>query len=77
MAFEQKFMDLVIKNATENAQSGRGGPFAALIVKNGKILGEGSNSVTQLHDPTAHAEVQAIRAAWAILGHCPSVWTEA
>jgi tRNA(Arg) A34 adenosine deaminase TadA len=42
---------------------GRGGPFAALVVKNGAIVSEGTNLVTSENDPTAHAEVVAIRAA--------------
>ncbi len=54
--------------AIENVQSGCGGPFAALIVKDGRIVGEGSNRVTSSKDPTAHAEVVAIRAACAALG---------
>src|SRR6202042_2200257 len=48
---------------------GRGGPFAALVVKDGRIMGEGVNSVTSSNDPTAHAEVVAIRAA------CSAIWT--
>jgi len=44
-------------------KSGKGGPFGAVIVKNGKIIGEGFNQVTSTNDPTAHAEVQAIRKA--------------
>ena len=54
--------------ATENVVSGAGGPFAALIVRDGKIVGEGVNSVTATCDPTAHAEVNAIRAAAKALG---------
>ncbi len=49
--------------ATENVARGKGGPFAALVVRDGKIVGEGVNSVTASNDPTAHAEVNAIRAA--------------
>lgn len=44
-------------------QSNQGGPFGAVIVKNGKIIGEGWNKVTSSNDPTAHAEVTAIREA--------------
>lgn len=45
----------------------KGGPFGAVIVKNGEIIGEGHNEVTSSHDPTAHAEVVAIRRACANL----------
>ncbi len=44
-------------------QSGVGGPFGAVVVRNGSIVGEGSNTVTSSNDPTAHAEVEAIRDA--------------
>src|SRR5208337_5581157 len=47
---------------------GKGGPFAAVIVRDGRIVGEGANSVTATNDPTAHAEVNAIRAAAKALG---------
>jgi guanine deaminase len=50
--------------AAESAASG-GGPFGALVVRDGKILATGANGVTSQNDPTAHAEVQAIRAACA------------
>ncbi|MGD0830166.1 MAG: nucleoside deaminase [Terracidiphilus sp.] len=49
--------------ATENVVSGAGGPFGAVIVREGKIIAEGVNTVTASNDPTAHAEVNAIRAA--------------
>jgi guanine deaminase len=62
------FMKRAIELAIENVQSGRGGPFAALVVKNGRIVGEGANCVTSSNDPTAHAEIVAIRAACAALG---------
>jgi guanine deaminase len=54
--------------AVESAGSGNGGPFAALVVKDGEIMGRGRNEVTGNHDPTAHAEVQAIREACRTLG---------
>src|SRR5271156_5026477 len=56
-------MARAIELAIENVRSGRGGPFAALVVKDGRIVGEGANGVTLSNDPTAHAEVVAIRAA--------------
>lgn len=52
-----------IRLATENAASGRGGPFAAIVVRDGEIVSRGVNSVTATNDPTAHAEVVAIRRA--------------
>ena len=59
----QDLMRRAIVLATENAVSGKGGPFGALVVRNGTILGEGTNTVTAANDPTAHAEMNAIRAA--------------
>ncbi len=58
-AFLQRAIDL----AVENVQSGRGGPFGAVIARDGRIIAEGVNLVTAVNDPTAHAEVMAIRAA--------------
>jgi tRNA(Arg) A34 adenosine deaminase TadA len=63
-----EFLRRAISLATENVVSGRGGPFAAVIVRDGKIVGEGVNTVTASHDPTAHGEVNAIRAASRALG---------
>jgi len=65
---ENSFMARAIELAIENARSGRGGPFGALVVKDGAILAEGTNRVTSANDPTAHAEIVAIRAACAKLG---------
>lgn len=62
-----KFLLRAIELATENVTSAHGGPFGAVIVRDGKIVGEGRNSVTAANDPTAHAEVNAIRAACAAL----------
>jgi tRNA(Arg) A34 adenosine deaminase TadA len=61
-------MARAIELSIEGVQSGRGGPFGAVIVKDGEILGEGVNQVTSTKDPTAHAEILAIRAACAKLG---------
>jgi guanine deaminase len=58
-----QFMARAIALAIENVRSGVGGPFAAVIVKDGAIVAEGSNRVTSTNDPTAHAEVVAIREA--------------
>jgi tRNA(Arg) A34 adenosine deaminase TadA len=57
------FLRRAIHLATDNVLSGAGGPFGALIVRDGHILAEAANTVTASNDPTAHAEVNAIRAA--------------
>jgi tRNA(Arg) A34 adenosine deaminase TadA len=62
------FMRRAIALAIENVCSGRGGPFAALVVKDGGVIAEGTNRVTATNDPTAHAEVVAIREACRVLG---------
>ena len=64
---EEDFMKRALDLAVENARSGRGGPFAALVVKGGRVIAEGTNLVTSANDPTAHAEVVAIRRACAAL----------
>lgn len=64
---EEKFMKQAIALAKENIERG-GGPFGAVIVKDGEVVATGCNRVTANDDPTAHAEVQAIRAACAKLG---------
>lgn len=61
-------MRRAIELSINNVQSGAGGPFGAVVAKDGKILAEGANSVTTANDPTAHAEVLAIRAACQKLG---------
>jgi len=63
-----EFLRRAIALATQNVVSGSGGPFAAVIVRDGKIVGEGVNTVTATSDPTAHGEVNAIRAAAKALG---------
>jgi tRNA(Arg) A34 adenosine deaminase TadA len=65
---QPQFMQQAIALATENVVSGRGGPFGAVIVKDGQVLATGVNHVTQWNDPTAHAEVVAIREACRKLG---------
>jgi len=62
------FLRRAIALAIENVAHGAGGPFGAVIVRAGKIVGEGANSVTSTSDPTAHGEVNAIRAACKALG---------
>jgi guanine deaminase len=61
-------MRRAIALALENVRAGRGGPFAALVAKDGEVIAEGANSVTSTNDPTAHAEIVAIRAACKALG---------
>jgi len=58
-----EFMSRAIELSKRNMETNAGGPFGAVIVKDGKIIGEGWNQVTSTNDPTAHAEVQAIRNA--------------
>lgn len=58
-----KFLRQAIELATRNVTSGKGGPFAALIVRDGKVVAEGVNLVTETNDPTAHGEITAIRNA--------------
>ena len=60
-------MARAIQLAIENVHSGNGGPFGAVIVKDGQIVAEAANSVTSANDPTAHAEILAIRRACAKL----------
>jgi len=62
------FMARAIELSIQNVNSGRGGPFGAVIVKDGSIIAEGTNQVTSNNDPTAHAEVMAIRGACRKLG---------
>ncbi len=64
---QRLFIREAIKLAIENVENGNGGPFGAVIVKDGKIIATGVNQVTSSHDPTAHAEVMAIRMACAAL----------
>ena len=60
---KKRFMERAIALSLNAIQSGIGGPFGAVVVKDGKIVAEGFNQVTSTNDPTAHAEVVAIRAA--------------
>lgn len=60
---KNQYMKRAIELSRINMHKGAGGPFGAVIVKDGKIIGEGWNQVTSTNDPTAHAEVVAIRAA--------------
>lgn len=60
---KHEYMIKAIKKAEENCISGKGGPFGAVIVNDGKIIAVAGNCVTSTNDPTAHAEVVAIREA--------------
>jgi tRNA(Arg) A34 adenosine deaminase TadA len=58
-----KFMREAIRLSIQMMRRGKGGPFGAVVVRKGKVVGRGSNQVTSANDPTAHAEIVAIRAA--------------
>ncbi len=62
------FMQRAIELAENGMEKGHGGPFGAVVVKDGEIVGEGFNSVIHSNDPTAHAEVMAIRNSCKNLG---------
>ncbi len=64
----QSFLRAAVDEAVRGVEQGEGGPFGAIIVKDGKILAAAHNQVLVTNDPTAHAEVQAIRKASALLG---------
>ena len=65
---DKRFMQMAIDLSIENVKNG-GGPFGAVIVRNGEIIATGTNRVTANNDPTAHAEVSAIRTACAKIGN--------
>ena len=62
------FMRRAVELSRVHMEAGEGGPFGAVVVRDGRILGEGWNRVTSTHDPTAHAEITAIREACRALG---------
>jgi tRNA(Arg) A34 adenosine deaminase TadA len=64
----ESWMAKAIELARENVRAGRGGPFAALVVRDGALVASGTNLVTSTNDPTAHAEIVAIREACRALG---------
>lgn len=64
----QELMRRAVALSVEKSQAGLGGPFGAVIARDGEIVAEGWNLVTSTNDPTAHAEVTAIRRACAALG---------
>lgn len=61
--YNKIFMDRAVTLALTGSQDGHGGPFGAVVVRKGEVIGEGFNRVTSSNDPTAHAEVVAIRMA--------------
>ncbi len=63
-----KFMELALKEAKRGVSSGDGGPFGAVVVRNGEVIASAHNMVLKNDDPTAHAEVQAIRKACKVIG---------
>jgi guanine deaminase len=64
----ERFMRETIELSRKNLREGKGGPFAALIVNKGIVIARGTNCVTSLNDPTAHAEIVAVREACRVLG---------
>ena len=62
------FMDEAIAESAKNLETGHGGPFGAVVVKDGVIVGRGHNEVLKNNDPTCHGEIQAIRDACRSLG---------
>ncbi len=68
MEEKEKFMREAIRLSINSMRAGNGGPFGAVIVKDGKVIARGFNKVTSTNDPTAHAEVVAIREACKVLG---------
>jgi len=65
---KKEFMREAIRLSIERMRAGLGGPFGAVVVKNGEIIARGNNQVTSSNDPTAHAEIMAIREACKALG---------
>lgn len=61
--YNQKFMDEAVALSIKNVEENKGGPFGAVIVKNNAVIARGVNLVTATNDPTAHAEIVAIRRA--------------
>ncbi len=66
---QKQFMDEAIALAKQGVEGGHGGPFGAVVVKGGVVIGRGFNKVTSCNDPTAHAEVTAIREACQTVKH--------
>jgi tRNA(Arg) A34 adenosine deaminase TadA len=65
---DERFIARAAALSHEGMERGAGGPFGALVVREGRVLAEGWNEVTSSNDPTAHAEIVAIRRACAVVG---------
>lgn len=65
---DQHFLSLAADLSRQGMESGHGGPFGSVVVMDGRVVGRGCNQVTSTNDPTAHAEVVAIRDACRLLG---------
>lgn len=68
MNSEETYFKLAFDEAFHSVRSNLGGPFGAVVVKNGKVIGKGGNRVSSTNDPTAHAEIVAIREACKSIG---------
>ena len=68
MERHEYYIQMAIDLAVDNVDGNNGGPFGAIVVKDGEVIAKASNKVTCLNDPTAHAEINAIRQACATLG---------
>jgi guanine deaminase len=66
---DREYLRQAIQLARQGMEDGRGGPFGCVIVRDGQVIGKGCNKVTSSNDPTAHAEIVAIRDACRQLGH--------
>ncbi len=66
--YNKEFMDLAIKEAKTGIENGHGGPFGAVVIKDGKVIASGHNCVLKNNDSTCHGEIDAIRKAEAKLG---------
>src|SRR5690554_5080017 len=65
---QKSFMKMAIDLSREGMEAGKGGPFGCIIIKDGQVVGKGCNSVSSTNDPTAHAEIVAIKDACKNLG---------
>lgn len=65
---DRRFLEEAVRLAVENVRAARGGPFGAVVVRGGEVIGRGANRVTAENDPTLHAEVVAIREAARAVG---------
>jgi guanine deaminase len=66
---DREYLQQAIALARRGVEEGRGGPFGCVIVREGEVVGKGNNGVTSTNDPTAHAEIVAIRDACSRLGN--------